>query len=620
MDRAVEWHRRSEPRLTLRRVLALYGTFGPHLVPYWRSFLLAYAALAGAVLATLVKPWPLKLVFDHVLLDRPLPAPVAGLAALAGADKVAVLSLLAAGIVLVVVLDGVFSYVHKYALASAAERMVTDVRRRVFDHLQLLPPAFHGAERSGDLVLRLTSDIQALKRLLIDAAHTLATYLFTVGSVLATMLWMDWRLTLVASAVLPVLYLLSFRVSRRVEALARAKRAKESEVASIVQETVASIPVVQAFAREEEERSRFAKATGESLHADLKRMRLSRTLRRAVQVVIAAGTAAVVWYGAWRALAGEMSPGDLIVFTAYLKTLYAPAGGLSELLTDLLASLVAADRIAELLETERTVRDRPGAVAAPRFRGAVAFERVTFGYRLGEPVLRELSFAVEPGQMVALVGSSGTGKSTVVSLLVRFADPWEGRVLIDGRDIRDFTLESLRRQMSVVLQEPLLLRRTVRDNIAYGRPEATFDEIVAAARAAEAHEFIAKLPDGYDTLLSERGVNLSGGQRQRIALARAILRDAPIVVLDEPVAGLDAVTEARLHETLARFLAGRTAFVIAHSLATLRRADLILVLEAGTVVEQGTHAQLLADSRAYRRFYELQHGPLDSVRAHGGLA
>jgi ABC-type multidrug transport system fused ATPase/permease subunit len=280
---------------------------------------------------------------------------------------------------------------------------------------------------------------------------------------------------------------------------------------------------------------------------------------------------------------------------------------------DFASSLVCGERIAEVLETNATVRNAPDAIEAPALQGEIRFERVTFGYSPGEPVLQDLSFTAKPGRMVALVGSSGTGKSTVANLLLRFFDPWEGRILIDGHDIRRLTLESLRSQMSVVLQEPLLFRRTVRENIAYGKPGASVEEIVEAAKAAQADDFIMALPDGYDTVLDERGTNLSGGQRQRIALARAILINAPILILDEPLTGLDAITEARLNEALTRLMQGKTTFIIAHRFSTVLKADLILVIEEGRVVEQGTHAELMSQSSLYRHLYAVQYEQMESV-------
>jgi ATP-binding cassette subfamily B protein len=582
--------------------------------------LLAYAGLASTVLMNLVTPWPLKFIFDYILFEKPMPETMTHFSSALGNDKSALLTILCIGMVLVVFLEGFFSYTYKYFMARAGESMINDIRRRAFDHLQSLSQEFHGTSRTGDLVLRLTSDILSLKSLLIGSVETFAIYVLTVVGVTATMLWMNWELTLIALAVVPALYLMSLHFSEKVQALAQQKRTKEGEVAAIIQETLTSMAIVQAFTRERQEGERFARTIGESLEADLGEMRVARTLRRAVRLVIAVGTALVVWYGARHALTGAVTPGDLIVFMAYLNNLYDPITGFSGLMVDFTNSLVCGERIVEILGTEITVKDIPGAIKAPLFRGEVAFENVTFGYRDGEPVLQDLSFTVKPGQMVALVGSSGTGKSTVVNLLLRFYDPWKGQILIDGQDIRRFKLKSLRERMSVVFQESILFRRTIQENIAYGNPKASFEEIVAAAKAALAHNFIIKLPDGYMTLLDELGGNLSGGQRQRIALARAILRNAPILILDEPVTGLDAMTEAQVRETMARLMKGKTTFVVAHRFATVTKADLILVIEEGRVTEQGTHVELLASSSLYRHFYTLQYEQVVSGETRGGDA
>ncbi|MCM2357820.1 MAG: ABC transporter ATP-binding protein/permease [Geobacteraceae bacterium] len=583
--------------------MRVYRFLVPHLKTYWSWFLLAYLALFAGVAMNLLKPWPLKLILDHILLDKPQPAPVLLLSSLAGHDKLLLLALLCVGIVAIFFLEGLFSFTNRYFLSGAGENAINDIRQQVFGHLQLLAL---GRERPGDIVVRLTSDISSIRLLLTRYVQTLASFVFTFAGIVATMFFLDWQLTLLALVVVPPLYLLSFSFTARVKALARKKREKESDVASLVQETLTSKEVVQAFAREEEEKELFAGEADESLKATLGSMRLSKGFARTVQVITAIGTALVVYLGARRALAGAITPGDLIVFAAYLRDLYRPVEKLSELILDFSGALVSGERVAELLESEIAVTDAADAIEAPPFRGEVSFEGVTFGYEPGAPVLQGLSFAAEPGQTVALIGSSGTGKSTVVNLLLRLHDPWEGRILIDGADIRRFTRKSLREQISVVLQEPLLFRRSVRDNIAYGKPGASLAEIVEAARGAQAHDFIMRLADGYDTILNERGANLSGGERQRLALARAILKDAPIFILDEPVTGLDAATEERLNETLNRLMQGRTSFVVAHRFATIMRADLIVMIEEGRVVEQGTHEQLLARSDRYRRLYELQ--------------
>ncbi len=586
-----------------KKAYNIYKLLVLHARAYWSWFLLAYSALLASVLMNLLKPWPLKLVLDHVLLDKPLPPALTILSSLAGHDKLALLTLLSLGIVVIFFLEGLFSFTRKYFMVQAGESTVNDIRHEVFGHLQMLGREKYGP---GDFVVRLTSDIQTLNLLLTQYIQNLVTFLLTFLSIVITLFLLDWRLTLWALVVIPPLYILSLYSSAKVGDLARRKKEKESEVASLVQETVTSKEVIQAFAREDQEKRRFAKEANESLRATLGSTRVSKGFERAVQVAVAVGTALVVYFGARRALAGQITPGDLIVFTSYLKDLYKPVRELSGWMMDFAGALVSGERVGEILETEVAVTDSPGAIEAPPFKGEVAFEHVTFGYQPGEPVLQDLSFSVRPGQTVALVGSSGTGKSTVLNLLLRFYDPWEGRILVDGQDIRRYKLKSLREQISVVLQETLLFRRTIRENIAYGKPQARPDEIEEAAKAAQAHDFVMRLPRGYDTFLRDRGANLSGGERQRIALARSILKDAPLFIFDEPLTGVDAETETRLHATLNRLMKGKTSFIAAHHFSTIIRADLILMIEEGRIVEQGSHDQLLAKSEQYRQLYNLQ--------------
>ncbi len=587
----------------LRGIHRVYRVLFPRIRPYWKLFLMPYAALIAATIMNLLKPWPLKLIFDHILLNKPMPQRIMFLRSLAGDEKSALLVLLCTSIVLIFFLEGLFTFIRKYFMASAGERTVNDVRQQVFGHLQMIES---GTGRSADFIVRLTSDIDSLKLLVTQHIQTLVNFCLTFIGIGVTMFLLDWKLTAAALAVAPPLYLISLYFSGKVARLTKRKREKESEVASLVQETVASKEVVQAFAREEQEKKRFAEETGESLEASLEAARVSKSFGRMVDVFTAIGTALVVYIGAQRTLAGYITPGALIVFVSYLRDLYRPVGGFSELMIDFSGSLVCGERVADLLETRVSVADAPDATDAPPFKGDVAFEDVTFGYTPGEPVLQDLSFRARAGERVALIGSSGTGKSTIVNLLLRFYDPWKGRISIDGADIRRYTLKSLREQISVVLQEPLLFRRTVRENIAYGKPEAGIEEIKAAAKIAQAHDFIVRLSGGYETFLEEGGANLSAGQRQRIALARAILKDAPILVLDEPVTGLDAETEARLNQTMDHLLKNKTVFIIAHRFTTVMGADLILMIEEGRIAEQGTHEQLIAESARYRELYDLQ--------------
>ncbi len=589
--------------IDLKSVYTVYRLLGFHARSYWKWFLLAYSALIASVFMNLLKPWPLKLILDYILLNKPMSRAMKFLNGMAGNDKLVLLALLSLAIVLVFLLEGLFSFVRKYYMIRAGESSVNDIRQEVFGHLQTLGRGKYG---SGDSVVRLTSDIQTLNLLLTQYLQNLATFFFTFVTIAVTLFLLDWHLTLLALVVVPPLYLMSLYFSPKVGRLARKKREKESEVASLVQETLASKEVIQAFAREDQEKRLFADQANESLRATLGSAKVSKGFERTVQVTIAVGTALVVYFGARRVLAGQITPGDLIVFTAYLRNLYKPVGEFSSWMMDFASALVSGERIAEILEAEAAVTDAPDAIETPPFRGEVVFEHVTFGYDPGEPVLQDLSFSVSPGQTVALIGSSGTGKSTVVNLLLRFYDPWEGRILIDGQDIRRYRVKSLREQISVVLQETLLFRRTIRDNIAYGKPEPKNEEIEEAAKAAQAHDFIMRLPRGYDTFLKDRGANLSGGERQRISLARSILKDAPIFIFDEPLTGVDAKTEERLNFILNRLTKGKTTFIIAHHFSTVMRADLILMIEEGRIIEQGTHDQLLAGSERYRQLYNFE--------------
>jgi len=601
----------SETKLT--RIGQIYRIFGPYLKPYWIPISLAYATLLATIFMKLLKPWPLKLIFDYILLNKPMPDKVAYLNSIFGGNQLILLTVFCVGMVVIIIFTSLFTYIKTYLLSAAGQGATNDIRQGIFAHLQTLSLSSHGSTRTGDLVLRLTSDVNSLWQLMIGSVQKFATIVLTFFSTLAIMTWMDWRLTLLALGIIPPLYIATYYFSRKVQKAVKQKRLKEGEVASIIQETMTSMAVVQAFTQEKQEKKRFRKESKKSLQAGLEKARLSGAFGRLVSILHTCGLALVVWYGAWRVLGGELTPGDLIVITAYVGNLYKPIDGLSKLIVSYMTSLVSGERMLELVETGTRIKDAPEAIGAPAFRGEVSFEKVEFGYNSGGPVLKDLTFTAKPGHMVALVGSSGTGKSTVVNLLLRFVDPWEGRILIDGQDIRRFKLKSLRRQMSVVLQESILFRRTIRENIGYGKPKARFEEIVAAAKAAQIHDFIMNLPDGYDTILDERGGNLSGGQRQRVALARAILREAPILILDEPVTGLDAITEAQLNETLVRLMQGKTTFIIVHRLSTIRRADLILVIEEGKIVQQGTHTELLASSSHYRHLYELQDEKAESV-------
>lgn len=589
------------------RIGQFYRAFGPFLKPYRWSIAGAYAALFATVAMTLLRPWPLKLVLDAVLLDKRkltdllwfLPASVNSI------EKTTLLTLLCASLVCIVLLESLFSYWQKISFSSVGQSATTDILEHVFTHVQTLPRS-GGDRRTGDTILRLTSDVKTLRDLLVNHVQQLGNYGFTVVSTLTVMAWMNWQLTVLAIVVVPFISMASIYFSANIRRTTKQKRSHEGAVAALVQENLHSVAVVQAFAQEERERKRFRHEARRSLEASLDSVRLGGAFTRSIKVLNTIGTAMVIWLGASRVLEGNLSPGDLVVFASYVNDLYTPIQNISELTVQFMESLVSGERVLELVQTTPRIADKPDAIRADRFRGEVTFDNVSFGYVPTKPILDGLNLHVKPGETVAIVGGSGAGKSTLLNLLLRFFDPWEGHVRIDGEDIRRFKLRSLRSHISVVLQESVLFRRSVRENIAYGQPNATLEQIIDAAKAARAHDFIERLPDGYDTVLDEGGSNLSGGQRQRISLARAFLRNSPILILDEPTSGLDAVTESQLTETLDDLARGRTTIIIAHRFSTIERADRILVLAKGKVVQEGTHNELVSQPGPYRDLFEAQ--------------
>jgi subfamily B ATP-binding cassette protein MsbA len=423
---------------------------------------------------------------------------------------------------------------------------------------------------------------------------------------ITVMLWVNWRFTLIGLSITPVLAAVVYSYTRRIKKATRRVRKQETELMSSVAEVLGAIHVVQAFGREDYQARQFDLESRHAVGAGLAARAMKAKLPPLVDVIVAGGTCLVLGYGAHLALAGRLSTGVLLVLLLYLGKTYKPIRDLSKMTNSVTKASVSYDRIHELIETDSAVRDRPDARVAPAFRGLVEFDHVTAQYAGGDAVLRDVSFRIEPGQVVAIVGSSGAGKSTIASLIPRFLDPVAGCIRVDGTDIREYTLKSLRDQFSFVLQDTLLFRASIWENIAYGRHDAMPEDTVRAAMLANAHDFITNLPDGYATLVGERGMTLSGGERQRIAIARAIVRDSPILILDEPTTGLDAVSEQAVVEALQRLMEGRTCIVIAHHLGTIRKADMILVVKDSSIVERGTHDDLLARGGAYAEFFSVQ--------------
>ncbi len=583
----------------LRRIFA-------RLWPYIRRhrFLLA-ASLAALVLQAVfqsLEPWPLKYLFDtlaHTKRSGRLPE-IPGLHDLSRGRLIAFAAL---AIVTIAGLRVLADYASSIGFAVLRNRVLTRVRGELFRHLQRLPLSFHTRSRSGELVLRVISDVNQFKGVVIDAALPLVARVLVVILMVGVMFWLNWKLTLVVLAMLPLFGLLTLRLTRRVQQTARAQRKRDGAMAATATETMGAIQVVQALSLEEHFAEQFSRQNQESQKQDIKALRLSAALSRSAGFLIAACAAAVLGYGGWLVLQDELTPGELLIFLAYMRSALKPVQEFSKLSGRLAKATAAGERVLDLLEQTPEIRDLPHAVAAPPFKGAVRFEKVSFAYQPGRRVLEAVNFAVAPGQRVAVVGPSGMGKSTLVSLLMRLYDPSEGRVLIDERDVREYTLASLRAQISVVLQDTILFAASVRENIALAVPGSTPEAVEEAARLASAHEFILALSKGYDTVLGERGVTLSGGQRQRIAIARAALRQAPLLILDEPTTGLDEENELAIFEALERLSTSRTTFIIAHDLRLASCADLILYLENGRLLEHGAHAELLEGNGRYATLY-----------------
>ncbi|MDH6193750.1 ABC-type multidrug transport system fused ATPase/permease subunit [Mycobacterium frederiksbergense] len=568
-----------------------------------------FAVLLVQIATGLAAPWPLKVVLDSVVGHHPLPGWLHGMLQplLGGEGKMHIAGLAAIMVLVIAVVAAIASYVSNYLTETVGQRIGNDLRTRAYHHLQQLSLNYFDTHRVGPILSTLTDDVDTIQGFASSSTLGIATDLLTIVGMLAMMLWLQWDFTLIALAVAPLLLLFVSRIRKAVKAATHEVRRRESDIVAVAEEGLQSIRVVKAFDREDMQERELALAGQQAVDAALNARRVKSVVSPIVGVVVAACTAVVLWRGSALILAGAMTAGTLTVFISYLASFFKPVQDLAKLTNTIAMASVGVDRVNALLTAETGIEEKPDAVNPGDIKGAISFERVAFSYESETPVLRDVTFEVKPGQLVGVVGHTGSGKSSLVSLIPRFYDPSAGTVRIDGVDLRDYKLHEFRRQIAYVLQDTVLFRGTIRDNIAFGRPDADHDEIVEMAKLANAHEFISAMPLGYDSPVGERGLTLSGGQRQRIGIARALIRDSPILILDEPTAALDAESEHLVMSALQRLMADRTVITIAHRLSTIRDADKIIVLEEGHVVEQGTHTELLTAGGRYADLHRIQY-------------
>lgn len=591
------------PAAKLHKRLTLRSLLRPHI----GSLVLGFLAVVGESAANLLEPWPLKVVLDDVLRSRESHAAIMRwITGVIGAEKLAILKFACFAVLAIAALDALCSYAEKYLTTSVGQWVTYDLRRTIYSHIQRLSLAFHDENRTGDLISRVTDDVDAIQSFITSGLLGILVNLLTLLGMIGVMFYLNWKFTLIALSVAPVLFVVVYSYTHRIKKASRNVRKKAGEITSVVEEVLSSMRVVKAFAREDFEVHRLENESLEQVDIALRARSLKAKLTPMVDVIIAVGTCLVLWFGARLVLGGALSAGSLVVFFLYLSKMYKPVKELSKMTDDYSKAAVGYERLQEVLGTDNDVKDVRRAKQVRQLKGSIEFDHVSFSYTDGTPVLKDVSFHVEPGQVIALVGPTGAGKTSIISLIPRFYDPESGVIRIDGTDVRQFRQKSLRQHISFVLQESTLFYGPVWQNIAYGRPEASRQEIIRAAELANAVEFIEKLPDGYDTVLGERGMTLSGGQRQRIAIARAVIRNAPILILDEPTSGLDSASEKLVFDALDKLMENKTVIVIAHRLSTIRRADAIYVIKDGCIVEHGSHDDLMRQDGVYAELHRLQ--------------
>lgn len=573
---------------------------GNHLWSEKWNFTFALFSTLILALTDLLRPWTLKIIIDNILLAKPLPDLFATVTNFFTENKILSIILVASSVIFISLIKGIFTYTQVFISSKIGFSLAHKLRAELFSHLQRLSLSFHKKSETGDLLTKVTADTNNLRDTFSEFALTFVTEIVTLVGMVVIMFFVNWKLGLIVLATFPILAAISIYRFHAIRESARKQRKAEGKIASKLHEVLNSILIVQAFGRESYEEKRFERQSEKTLEESLKTARLEAVSSRSVDLTTAIGTFAVLVLGAWQALSGEITPGGLLVFVSYMNSINNPIRTLAKLSAKISRAMVSGGRIREIFAIQPEIEDHPNAINAQNLKGEITFYNVSFGYGKGKNILNDVSFHIPVGKKVALVGASGAGKTTIISLILRLYEATTGQVVVDRVNIKNYQRESLRRQIGIVLQETILFGATVKENIAYGKPNATDSEIVAAAMSANAHEFIMKLENGYDTVLGERGGTLSGGQRQRLSIARAFVRNAPILILDEPMTGLDVESEIAVREAMNRLMEGKTCLLITHDLQNAAEADWILMLENGRIENQGTPAFLLKTNEKYQ--------------------